>query len=165
MRALLLGITLIAQLASIDASAATAASLTPQQLKSIRALIQATLDKHKAPGASFAIAIDSRIAWSEGFGYADVENQVRATPQTAYRSASIGKSMTATAAMQLAEQGKLDLSAPIQKYCPSFPEKPWPITAMHLITHTSGIRHYEGPNVDAESFNLRHFEHVSDALA
>src|SRR4029077_3832456 len=155
MRALLLGITLIAQLVSIDASAANAATaLTPQQLKSIRALIQATLDKHKAPGASFAIGIDSRVVWSEGFGYADVENHVRAAPTTAYRSASIGKSMTATAAMQLAEQGKLDLSAPIQKYCPSFPEKPGPIPRTPLVTPPSGIRHYEGPNVDAESFNL-----------
>lgn len=72
--------------------------------------------------------------------------------------------MTATAALQLVEQGKLELSVPIQTYCPRFPEKPWPITARDLISHTSGIRHYEGPNVDAESFNTHHYDHVSDAI-
>jgi CubicO group peptidase (beta-lactamase class C family) len=89
---------------------------------------------------------------------------VPATPETRYRSASIGKAMTATAAMRLVEQGRLDLDVPIQKYCSVFPLKPWPITARHLMTHTSGIRHYEGPNAEAEAFNVKHFDHVSDAM-
>jgi serine beta-lactamase-like protein LACTB, mitochondrial len=53
---------------------------------------------------------------------------------------------------------------PIQKYCPRFPEKPWPISARDLLSHTSGIRHYGGPNEPAELFNTRHYDHVSDAL-
>jgi CubicO group peptidase (beta-lactamase class C family) len=139
-------------------------SLTADQIESIRALIRKTMDAHRAPGASFAIGLGGKVAWSEGFGYADVENQVKATPDTAYRTASIGKPMTATAALQLVERGKLDLSVPIQTYCPHYPEKQWPITARDLISHTSGIRHYEGPNVDAEAFNIRHYDHVSDAI-
>ena len=137
---------------------------TVQQIEQIRALIDKTMAEHRAPGASFAIGLGGRVVWSEGFGYADVENHVKATPDTAYRTASIGKPMTATAALELVEQHKLDLDVPIQTYCPRFPEKQWPVTARDLISHTSGIRHYEGPNVEAEAFNTHHYEHVSDAL-
>lgn len=138
--------------------------LTPAQLQTIRVLIDKTMAAHKVPGASFAIGLDSQIAWSEGFGFADIENHIKASPDTAYRTASIGKAMTATAALQLAEQHKLDLAVPIQKYCPRYPEKKYPVTARDLISHTSGVRHYEGPNVDAELFNTRHYEHVSDSI-
>jgi len=138
--------------------------LTPAQLQTIRALIDKTMAAHKVPGASFAVGLDGQVAWSEGFGFADLENHVKALPDTAYRTASIGKAMTATAALQLAEQHKLDLDAPIQTYCPRYPEKKWPLTARDLISHTSGIRHYEGPNVEAELFNTRHYEHVSDSV-
>jgi serine beta-lactamase-like protein LACTB, mitochondrial len=138
--------------------------LSPAQLQAIRALIDKTMAAHKVPGASFAIGLNGGIVWSGGFGLADVENQVKALPETAFRTASIGKAMTATAALQLAEQHKLDLDVSIQKYCPRYPEKQWPITARDLISHTSGIRHYEGPNVDAEAFNTHHYEHVSDAI-
>ena len=89
---------------------------------------------------------------------------MKALPETAYRTAYIGKAMTDTAAMESVEQHKLDLDIPIQTYCPRYPEKQWPIAARDLISHTSGVRHYEGPNVDAEAFNTHHYEHVSDAL-
>ncbi|HEY2511292.1 MAG TPA: serine hydrolase domain-containing protein [Polyangiaceae bacterium] len=55
---------------------------------------------------------------------------------------AIGKAMAATAAMELVEAGRLELDSPIQKYCPTFPEKDHPITPWHLLTHTSGIVHY-----------------------
>ena len=132
-----------------------------KQIRAIRTLVTGFMTEQRAPGATFAIGLSGRIAWTEGFGYADVENRVRATPETAYRTASIGKSMTATAAMELVEQGKLDLDAPIQKYCPRFPAKPWPITSRDLISHTSGIR---APNETSELYNTRHFDHVSEAL-
>ena len=138
--------------------------LTPTQLQTIRALVDKAITAHKAPGATFAIGLAGEVAWSEGFGFADIENHVKALPNTAYRTASIGKAMTATAALQLAEQHKLDLDAPIQKYCPRYPEKSYPVTARDLISHTSDIRHYEGPNVEAELFNTRHYEHVSDSI-
>ena len=140
------------------------AELSAKQLQEIRALIEKMMAAHRAPGASFAVGLGGQIVWSEGFGYSDVENQVKALPETAYRTASIGKAMTATAALELVEQHKLDLDVPIQTYCPRFPEKQWPVTARALISHTSGIRHYEGPNVDAELFNTHHYEHVSDSL-
>lgn len=140
---------------------AAAPSLNTTQVRAIRALVTKFLEGHHAPGATFAIGLDGRIAWTEGFGFADLENRVRATPNTAYRSASIGKPMTATVAMQLRERGELDIDAPIQRYCPAFPEKPWPITSRELLSHTSGLR---APNDDDELYGTRHFARVSDAL-
>jgi CubicO group peptidase (beta-lactamase class C family) len=153
----------LALLVSSHAHAATA-TVSSAQLAAIRRLVHAALDSTGAPGASFAIGLGGKVVWSEGFGYADLENKVLAEPNTAYRTASIGKSMTATAAYELVEQGKLDLDQPVQKYCPKFPEKPWPVTARRLIEHTSGIRHYEAATLDAESFITRHYDRVSDAL-
>jgi CubicO group peptidase (beta-lactamase class C family) len=139
-------------------------ALPSNKIHAIRALIEKTMAAEHVPGGTFAIGWGDKITWAEGFGFADLENHVRATPATAYRSASIGKSMTAMATMELAEQGKLDLAAPIQKYCPSFPAKQRPITVRDLISHTSGIRHYGGPNEESELFNTKHYDHVSDAL-
>src|SRR6185437_7222259 len=84
--------------------------------------------------------------WSAGFGKADLEQDVPVTAQSRFRIASIGKWMTATAALRLVEQGKLDLDAPIQTYCPQFPAKPWPISSRELLAHTSGVRHNYGQN-------------------
>jgi CubicO group peptidase (beta-lactamase class C family) len=139
-------------------------SLDAEHVAKIRSSIQEAMTKLRVPGATFAVGRNGQIVWTDGFGYADIENQVRASAETRYRTASIGKAITATAAMQLAEQGKLELDIPIQKYCPQFPEKNWPITTRDLLSHTSGIRHYEGPNEQAELFNTRHYDHVSDAL-
>jgi serine beta-lactamase-like protein LACTB, mitochondrial len=138
--------------------------LSPKQLSEIRKIVQTAMTKYHAPGSTFAIGLHGEVAWAEGFGLADVENQVLAKADTVYRTASIGKPMTATAAMKLVEQGKLDLDKPIQEYCPRFPTKPWPISSRDLISHTSGIRHYGGMNEEAELFNLRHYDHVSDAI-
>jgi CubicO group peptidase (beta-lactamase class C family) len=78
--------------------------------------------------------------------------------------ASISKSLTATAAMQLFERGQLDLDAPVQKYCPSFPQKPWPITTRQVMGHLAGIRHYKsGSQDDPEVGNTRHFEKQIEA--
>ena len=71
---------------------------------------------------------------------------------------SISKPITATAAMLLWQQGKLDLDAPVQKYCPVFPPKDTPITTRELLGHLGGIRHYkEGSPDDFESTNTKHF--------
>lgn len=143
---------------------AESATLTSRQILAIRKLVRDSMAVWNAPGATVSIGMDGRVVWTEGFGYADLENQVPARATTAYRTASIGKAITATAAIVLAENGTLDLDAPIQKYCPRFPQKPWPITARDLISHTSGIRHYGDPGAPAELFNTRHYDHVSDAI-
>ena len=115
------------------------------------------------PGLSAAAGFGGRLQWAEGFGTADVENQVPARPETVYRLASISKPITAVAALQLAERGRLDLDAPIRTYVPTFPKKRWPITARQILCHQSGIRHYNGSWFE---FNLTvPFHRLADALA
>ena len=111
------------------------------------------------PGVSVAVVENGEYEWASGFGFADLENNVPASEHTLFRLASISKSLTAVGAMELWERGKLDLDAPIQKYCSGFPEKSKPITTRELMGHLGGIRHYkpEGPE-EFEIGNTRHFD-------
>ncbi|XP_028307329.1 serine beta-lactamase-like protein LACTB, mitochondrial isoform X3 [Gouania willdenowi] len=101
-----------------------------------------------APGMVVGVSVDGAQVWSEGIGYADLENRVPCTPQTVMRIASISKPLTSAAAARLCEEGKLDLDAPVQKYLPDFPQKQFDgkdvtITPRMILSHLSGIRHYE----------------------
>lgn len=107
----------------------------------IETQIASEMARLKIPGLSVAIAIDNHIRYANGFGMADLENSVPAKATTVYRTASVAKPITATAVMQLVERGKLDLGTAVQKYCPAFPAKPWPITIRQLLAHQGGIRH------------------------
>ncbi len=110
--------------------------------------ITSEMARQNIPGMSAAIVTDHQVRWSNGFGFSDLENFVPAKASTVYRLGSISKPITAVAAMQLVEQGKLDLDAPVQRYIPSFPQKPWPLTARHLISHIGGVRHYRGDEIN-----------------
>jgi CubicO group peptidase (beta-lactamase class C family) len=128
-----------------------------------RALLEDTVSKFmastNAPGIAVAVVLNGEEVWSEGFGMADLENNVPVTTQTLFRLASISKPITATAAMQLWEQGKLDLEVPIQKYCPAFPQKESPINTRQLMSHLAGVRHYRtDPKEDLETNNTKHFD-------
>lgn len=98
--------------------------------------------KTGTPGTSAAVALKGRIVFSGGAGFADLDNMVPAAGSTVYNLGSVSKVNTAVAVMQLLEQGKVGLDDPIQKYVPAFPDKAAPITIRHLMTHTSGVRHY-----------------------
>ena len=106
-----------------------------------------------------AVVENGEYEWSQGYGMADLENFVPATARTMYRLASLSKPLTATAAMQLWERGKLNLDAPVQNYCPTFPQKEWPITTRQVLGHLGGIRHYRTDSQDdPEVGNTKHFE-------
>jgi CubicO group peptidase (beta-lactamase class C family) len=95
-------------------------------------------------GLSVALVDDQEIVWSEGFGYADKENGVKATPQTVYGVASVSKLFTAAAIMQLAEKGEIDIDQPLQTYIPEFSINSrfpgaGPITPRNVMTHHSGL--------------------------
>ncbi len=144
--------------------------LTAGKQAKIESVISNFRAASKAPGISVAVVENGEFVWSAGFGMADLENSVPATSQTLYRLASISKSITATAAMELWEQGKLELDTPVQKYCPAFPQKPWPITTRQLLGHLAGIRYYRVPELpysesesDPEVGNTRHFENGIEA--
>ena len=119
-----------------------ASSLPAETVEAIRAAIPDAMSRFGIPGLSVAVAGKGEIRFEAGFGFADVENAVPARPETVYRLASVSKPMTATAVMKLAEEGRLDLDAPVSRYCPDFPEKPWPVTSRQLLCHQGGVRHY-----------------------
>jgi len=113
------------------------------------------------PSLAISIVNDGQLIFAKGYGVSDVENNVPATADTVYRIASLSKSLTATAAMRLVEARRLDLDAPVQKDCPAFPTKQWPITVRDVLTHQSGIRHYKNND---ESINTRHYTSINEAL-
>jgi CubicO group peptidase (beta-lactamase class C family) len=119
-----------------------ASTLAQSLQEDIEQAIQSELAESGIPSLQVAVSQDGKVVFASASGYADIENNVKATLETKYRSSSISKWFTATAAIQLYEQKQLDLDAPVQKYCPAFPEKDFPITTRQLLTHTSGIRHY-----------------------
>nr|XP_033776819.1 serine beta-lactamase-like protein LACTB, mitochondrial [Geotrypetes seraphini] len=113
-----------------------------------RDLLQKIKDESGVPGIVVGVSVDGKEVWSEGLGFADIENRVQCNPATVMRIASISKSLTMMAVARLWQEGKLDLDAPVQKYVPEFPEKEFEgekvtITTRMLVSHLSGIRHYE----------------------
>lgn len=139
----------------------SAAQITTSQRSAIDSLVRSYIAEHSVPSLSLAVVANGRVVLADGYGAADIENDVRATADTVYRIASVSKPVTATAAMKLVEAGKLDLDAPIQKYCPAFPKKQWTITTRQLLSHQSGIRDYKN---DEETINTRHYKSINEAL-
>jgi CubicO group peptidase (beta-lactamase class C family) len=92
------------------------------------------------PGMSAAIVKDQKVLWMQGFGYADLENRVPATPDTLYHVASVTKTFGSTLVLQLVEKGQVSLDEPIAPYLPS--RYSGTITdprvqIRHLLSHTS----------------------------
>lgn len=103
------------------------------------------------PGLSLAIVRDGSLALARGFGWADIERRIPATPRTPYRLASLSKPIAAVLLLRLVEAGKLDLDAPMRDFAihpwfepgggswAHYPERyaERPITVRQVLTHTS----------------------------
>jgi serine beta-lactamase-like protein LACTB len=165
--------------ATIQQSQKQAAVATPEYSTQVKLARQATLEIYehgmlgnsgsainnkigRPPGMSVAVAVDGKIVWAEGFGLADVEQCVPATPKTKFRIGSTSKPLTSAAAALLYEQGRIDLDAPIQRYVPSFPDRGQIITTRELLGHLGGIRHY---NAAEEIENQKQYSSVTESLA
>ena len=144
--------------------------LPAAKIEKIEAAIAAWMAHHKAPALSVAIVRENQLSFSKGYGLADVENNVGARSDTAFRLASITKSMTAIAVMQLVERGKIDLNAPVNKYCAAYPEKQslkdapdkkFSITVRQLLIHQSGVRHNKVPE---EVVGTKHYNSLTEAV-
>jgi serine beta-lactamase-like protein LACTB, mitochondrial len=137
---------------------AQSVQIAPAKRTQLENAVARFMAANSTPGVSVAVVENGVAEWSAGFGSADLENFVPATSHSLYRLASISKSISATAALLLWQQGKLDLDAPVQKYCPAFPQKETPITTREVLGHRGGIRHYKSESQDdAEVGNIRHF--------
>ena len=97
------------------------------------------------PGLSITIAKKDVNIWSEGFGYADLENKKKVSPDsTLFRVASVSKTITSIALAKLIDEKKINLNESLYKYVPDFPLKKHDFTLRQIGGHTAGIRHYNG---------------------
>ncbi|MGO9922160.1 MAG: serine hydrolase, partial [Isosphaeraceae bacterium] len=104
--------------------------------------IAAEMASKGLPALSIALVDDQQIVWARGFGRADRARNVPATAETVYRVGSVSKLFTDLAVMQLVEQGRLDLDAPVSRYLPEFaPQNPFgvAISLRQLMAHRSGL--------------------------
>ncbi len=108
------------------------------------AWVQHRVYKQEIPGVSIGLVYDQELIWTKGYGYANLEKKLPATPSTAYRIASLTKLFTATAILHLRDAGKLQLDDPVFKHLNWFHlddrhnDSPV-ITIRHLLTHSSGL--------------------------
>ena len=106
-------------------------------------LMAALVDSGEIPGATVVVIQNNAVALKAGYGFADIRARIPVDPdRTRFRAGSISKLFTATAIMQLVEQGKIDLSADVNTYLGGFkisPTYPEPVTLANILTHTAGF--------------------------
>ncbi len=112
------------------------------------------------PSISGGVSLNGKIYWLGVAGLSDIENSVPAKTNTLYRIASISKTITAVAIMQLVEQNKIILDQDVRTYLPYFPKKKWKFTVRQLLNHTSGIRNYRY----GEFNSTESFKSIKDAI-
>ncbi len=112
--------------------------------RAIGATVDEMLNRHPVVGLAVGVVRDGRLKFFDGRGVADIASQLPITEDTVFRIASITKTFTAIAVMQLWEQGLVDLEAPVGNYLRSYELIPAevghrPATSCHLLTHTAGL--------------------------
>ncbi len=98
--------------------------------------------KSDAPGAAVLVLKDGQPVLRRAYGLASLELGAPMRPDSVFQVASVGKQFTAAAILRLAEQGKLELKAPVARYLPEVPASWSALTVEHLLTHTSGIDNF-----------------------
>lgn len=127
--------------------------------QAVDAYLRGYVEKWQIPGLSVAIVQEGELAFSAGYGVQDLQTQRPATPQTLFHIASVAKTMTSTAIMQLREAGKVELDDPIVKHLPYFKvdnPRSDQITIRQCLCHISGIGHptdygWDKPEFDDDS--------------
>ena len=109
--------------------------------------VKAEMQRRHIPGTSIAVLKDGKIIKAQGYGQANVELNVPASPETVYKIGSVSKQLIATGIMSLIQDGKLSLDDKISKFLEGTPDTWKDITIRHLLTHTSGLVR-EAPGFD-----------------
>ncbi|MGO1068213.1 serine hydrolase domain-containing protein [Lysobacter sp. CA199] len=125
-----------------DAPTTDAAAATSQRM------LQALVDTNAVPGMGAAVWRNGHVVWTGCAGLRDVEARKPVRRDTVFRLASVSKVIAATAAAKLAEEGRLDIDAPVGGVLPWLPAAWSPVTVRQLASHTSGAPHYAGNDLD-----------------
>jgi CubicO group peptidase (beta-lactamase class C family) len=121
---------------------------TGRDVSTVGAIVAEEMERRRVPGLAVAILKGQEVLLSQGYGLANLEHRVPVTPETMFQSGSMGKMFTAAAVLALAEQGTLDLEAPVGRYLTAAPASWSGIRLRHLLTHTSGIPDYTSDTFD-----------------
>src|SRR5688572_2608772 len=138
----------------------------------LRKRLQELLDEHRLAGFSVGVVRDQQLAWSAGFGYSDVDKGARPDAHTVYRVASISKTFTSLAVVQLRDRGLLSLDDPLAEHIPEFSKvkvleghrgKVENVTLRRLLSHRSGLIS-EGPFSYWDTMQFPTMEEIVRAL-
>jgi serine beta-lactamase-like protein LACTB len=152
-------IRLTVQLVGACALLASAAPAGAESVADPATISQRLLDTLRetngVPGMGAAVWQDGEILWEGSSGLRDIKGGAPVTRDTLFRLASVSKLFTVTAAAKLAEEGKLDLDAPVQTQLPWLGAR-WPaITPRQLAAHVSGLPHYQDVDRDRGAVHYR----------
>ena len=154
-------------LGGVTSASTVCGDLSPQTIAAIDSAAQGEMTRQELVGLAVGIVDANEVAWTKGYGFADRASRAPVSNKTLFRWASISKPLTAVAAMQLVQQGKLDLDADVRVLVPEFPDKGVSISMRQALGHLGGIVHYRnGPVVQVQqSYESDHpFDDVIVAL-
>ncbi|WP_460623092.1 serine hydrolase [Hymenobacter tenuis] len=106
---------------------------------SLDRFVQAKMKQLRIPGLQLAVIRQGKIVKLEHYGLANLQDSIPVMAHTRFTINSITKAFVGVAVMQLVEEGKLDLTAPVSRYLPGLPAAWQPVTVRQLLTHTSGL--------------------------
>jgi CubicO group peptidase (beta-lactamase class C family) len=135
------------------------------EVRGCRQVAAELCSEQRPPGLSVAV-VKPGARWSGGFGLADIEAPNPADPDTVYLWFSMTKLVTATAVLQLADRGRLDIDSPVASLLPEFPRRGGGsrVTSRHLLSHSAGlanpipvgwVRPVDAPAEDLDAFTGR----------
>jgi CubicO group peptidase (beta-lactamase class C family) len=124
-----------------DGSASASTGLEATRVEAGRRFAQEATAGQRPPSLSVAVVDGGSAAWSAGFGFADIEARRQAAADTIYLWFSMTKIVTATAVVQLAERGALELDDRVRHWVPGFPggDRGSQVTVRHLLSHSAGL--------------------------
>jgi serine beta-lactamase-like protein LACTB len=126
-----------------------------------RQMARADLVEENLPGLSVAVGVGGEIVWAEGFGWADLDERVRVSPEMRFRIGTASIALTSAAAGLLLDQGKLQLDDEVQRYVSAYPKKERPVTLRALMGHVAGVRNDGG---DEGVLFSKHCDRPADAV-
>jgi CubicO group peptidase (beta-lactamase class C family) len=109
---------------------------------SLEAFLLSQMHKRRIPGLQLAAVQNGTLVKLGAYGLANIEHSVPVTTQTVFTINSIAKAFAGVAIMQLVEEGKLDIAAPLSRYFDGLPAAWQAVTVQQLLTHTSGLPSY-----------------------
>jgi len=126
-------------LVTLLAATGVGQSRTTPERDTVETFLQKEMKERHIPGMQVAVVQHGKLVLTRAYGLADVQHSVPVTTKTPFSIASMTKAFTGVAIMQLAEEGKLDLKAPVSQYLSGLPPAWRPVTIQQLLTHVSGI--------------------------